>query len=85
LRTSGAGWSIYQQGTYAPADAENRWMGSIAMNGNGDIAAGFNISSSNTFPSIHFSGRQASDAAGPSFKGKEKSSPGAARNSAPMS
>lgn len=39
LRNSGSGWSIYQQGTYSP-DGTNRWMGSVAMNGNGDIALG---------------------------------------------
>lgn len=37
LRNYGSGWNIYQQGTFAPADGDNRWMGSVAMNGNGDI------------------------------------------------
>ena len=51
-------WFIYQQGTYAP-DNEHRWMASIAMNGNGDIAIGYNKSSSTTFPSIYYTGRRA--------------------------
>lgn|GEM_PF-429942 len=64
LRNYGTGWSIYQQGTYAP-DSYYRWMPSVAMNGNGDIALGFSISYSSTvFPSIHYTGRRASDPAG---------------------
>ncbi|MCP4710464.1 MAG: choice-of-anchor D domain-containing protein, partial [Planctomycetes bacterium] len=58
LRDDGGGWAIRQQGTYAP-DNENRWMGSIAMNGSGDIALGYSISSSTTYPSIRFTGRAA--------------------------
>ena len=59
LRNSGSGWSIYQQGTYAPNDGNGRWMGSIAMNGNGDIALGYSVSSSSTYPSIRFTGQTA--------------------------
>lgn len=61
LRNSGSGWSIYQQGTYAPADGNSRWMGSIAMNGNGDIGLGYSVSSSSTFPSIRFAGQSAAN------------------------
>ena len=65
LRNYGSGWSIYQQGTYAPADATFRWMPSIAMNGNGDIALGFSLSnSSSVYPSIHYTGRRSSDPLG---------------------
>lgn len=60
LRDSGAGWTIHQQGTYAP-DADHRWMGSVAMNGYGDIALGYSISSLTTYPSIRFTGRLADD------------------------
>jgi hypothetical protein len=63
LRKSGGSWSIYQQGTYAP-DNEERWMGSIAMNANGDIALGYSVSSNNTFPSIRYTGRRAGDPLG---------------------
>jgi hypothetical protein len=52
-------WYIYQQGTYAPNDGEYRWMGSIAMNGNGDIGLGFSLSSASTYPSIRYVGRRA--------------------------
>ncbi len=56
LRDSGGGWSVYQQGTYAP-DSENRWMGSIAMQSNGDIALGYSVSSTTTMPAIRFAGK----------------------------
>lgn len=64
LRNSGSGWSIYQQGTYAPADGINRWMGSIAMNGTGDIALGYSTCSAGMFPSIHYTGRLSGDPLG---------------------
>lgn len=63
LRDSGSGWSIYQQGTYAP-DSDHRWMGSAAMNGVGDLALGFSVSSASTFPSIRYTGRLAGDPPG---------------------
>jgi hypothetical protein len=59
----GAGWSIFQQGTYAP-DSDSRWMGGIGMNGNGDIAIGYSVSSTATYPSIRVAGRRAGDTAG---------------------
>ena len=62
LRKSGAEqWSLYQEGTYAP-DASHRWMGSIAMDGSGDIAVGYNVSdASATYPSLRYTGRLNSD------------------------
>jgi hypothetical protein len=61
-RTSGP-WQIYQQGTYAP-DANDRWLGSIAMDVNGNIALGFGVSGTNMFPSIHYAGRRPNDPLG---------------------
>ncbi len=63
FRKTTGNWSIHQEGTYTP-DTEERWMGSIAMNGNGDIALGYSVSSSNTFPSIRYTGRRADDPLG---------------------
>jgi hypothetical protein len=63
LRDSGGGWSIYQQGTYAPDDA-HRWAGSAAMDSAGNLAIGFSISSKKLFPSIHYAGRLAGDPLG---------------------
>ncbi|MEM6325477.1 MAG: nidogen-like domain-containing protein [Bacteroidota bacterium] len=62
LRDGGTGtWSIHQQGTYAPTDGLHRWMGSVAMNGNGDIGVGYSVSSSSVFPSIRFAGQTAAN------------------------
>ena len=36
LRNSGSGWAIHQEGTYGPEDGLNRWLGSIAMDGDGN-------------------------------------------------
>jgi fibronectin type 3 domain-containing protein len=55
--------TLVQQGTYAP-DADNRWMGSAAMDSAGDIAVGYSVSSSSTSPSIRYAGRSPADAAG---------------------
>ncbi len=59
----GGGWSIFQEGTFAP-DMDYRWMSSIAMNGNGDIALGYSVSSDTLFPSIRVAGRSAGDPPG---------------------
>jgi hypothetical protein len=48
--------TVYQQGTFAP-DSDYRWMGSIAMDKNGDIALGYSASSSSTNPAARFTGR----------------------------
>ncbi|MHC1707179.1 MAG: T9SS type A sorting domain-containing protein [Bacteroidales bacterium] len=54
-------WSIYQQSTYAPDDA-NRWMGSIAMDDNGSIGIAYAISDNvNIYPGIRYTGRLATD------------------------
>ena len=50
FRNTGSGWTVYQQGTYAPADGLNRWMGSIAINNSGDIALGYSVSGSSVYP-----------------------------------
>jgi PKD repeat protein len=63
LRKTGTSWSLYQEGTYSP-DSDHRWMGSIAMNANGDIGLGYSVSSSSTYPSIRFTGRNNGDPLG---------------------
>jgi hypothetical protein len=64
LRRTGLGpWSLYQEGTYAP-DAHSRWMGSIAMDGSGNMALGYNVSSSTLFPGLRYTGRLAGDPLG---------------------
>ncbi|MBK7030203.1 MAG: T9SS type A sorting domain-containing protein [Bacteroidales bacterium] len=63
MRKSGSNWQIHQQGTYAP-DSLHRWNGSIAMDGNGNIALGYSLSGSKIFPSIAVTGRRNSDPPG---------------------
>lgn len=63
LRNTPSGWSVYQQGTFAP-DSNYRWMGSIAMDKVGDIAVGYSVSSSQMYPAISFTGRVPSDPLG---------------------
>jgi uncharacterized repeat protein (TIGR01451 family) len=60
LRKSGGTWSVYQQSTLAP-DSDSRWMGSIAMDKDGNIGLGYNVSSSSTYPSVRFAVREAGD------------------------
>ena len=62
-KTEGTSWSIHQYGTYSP-DQEHRWMGSIAMNGDGDIALGYSVSSSTLHPSIRYTVRRRFDPLG---------------------
>jgi hypothetical protein len=64
LRNSGTDWAMYQQGTYGLGDGVNRWMGSIAMDGSGDIALGYSVSNASIYPSIRYAGRLPSDPLG---------------------
>ncbi len=49
--------TVYQQGTLGTSDGIHRWMGSIAMDKQGNIALGYSASSSNLAPSIRYTGR----------------------------
>ncbi|MEO7273289.1 MAG: hypothetical protein ABIX28_14705 [Vicinamibacterales bacterium] len=53
--------AAFQASTYAP-DATYRWMGSIAMDKNGNMALGYSASSNSIVPQIRFTGRLAGDA-----------------------
>ncbi len=54
---------LWQEGTFAP-DSEHRWMGSVAMDAEGNIALGYSVSSGATSPSIRVTGRLAGDPPG---------------------
>ena len=60
LRKTSGSWSIFQEGTHAP-DGDHRWLGSIAMDKDGNIAIGYSVSSTTLFPSIRYATRLASD------------------------
>ncbi|MDQ2856318.1 MAG: fibronectin type III domain-containing protein [Acidobacteriota bacterium] len=55
--------SVAQQGTYQP-DTTHRWMGSTAMDQQGNIALGYSASSSSINPQIRYAGRLATDPLG---------------------
>jgi hypothetical protein len=63
LWNPGGAVAVHQQGTYAP-DAIYRWMGSIAMDGSGNIALGYSASNGSVRPSVRYSGRLANDPLG---------------------
>lgn len=70
LRTPGTTPTLYQQGTYAPADATHRWMGSVAMDRMGNMGVGFSVSSATIFPSIRYAGRLVTDPLGELAQGE---------------
>jgi hypothetical protein len=55
--------TLYQQGTYAP-DVNYRWMGSAALDHDGNLAVAYSLSSSTLHPSIRFAARAPGDALG---------------------
>ncbi len=67
---------VFQEGTYAPGitDGIHRWMGSIAMDGQGNMALGYsasNGSNPSVFPSVSYTGRLASDPLGTMPQGEQ--------------
>jgi hypothetical protein len=69
LRSPASNPVVFQQGTYAPGltDGIHRWMGSIAMDAQGNMALGYSASNGtnpSVFPSVFYTGRLASDPLG---------------------
>jgi hypothetical protein len=52
--------TLFQESTFDPS-VDYRWLGSIAMDKDGNMALGYSKSSSTTFPSIWMTGRLATD------------------------
>jgi len=63
IRGMGSTPSIYQQSSYSP-DTKFRWMGSVAMDKQGNMAVGYSVSSSSVKPGLAFATRLATDATG---------------------
>jgi hypothetical protein len=61
--------SIFQQGTYAP-DSTYRWLGSVAMDRQGNMGMVYSASSTSTYPSIRYTGRLVTDPAGQMSQGE---------------
>ena len=66
VRNASTSPTLFQQGTYAgdTANTESRWMGSAALDANGDIAVGYSDSSASVHPSIRYVGRLVGDPLG---------------------
>jgi hypothetical protein len=60
IRSPGTTPVVYQQSTFAP-DTSYRWMGSAAMDKQGNLGIGYSVSSSSLFPGIRYTGRLATD------------------------
>jgi hypothetical protein len=63
IQDPGGAHALVQQGTYQPDD-NYRFMGSIAADGDGNVALGFSKSSTTVYPSILYAGRLAGEAPG---------------------
>jgi hypothetical protein len=68
LRRQPAGvgnWTLHQEGTFSYSLSYDRWMGSIGMDGAGNIALGYNfVNDTSTHASLGLTGREASDPLG---------------------
>lgn len=67
VRKTGAGaWSLYQEGVVGGEAGVHRSVGSIAMDGSGNMAIGYTRTGSSTpyYPSIYYKGRLSTDTLG---------------------
>ncbi len=67
----GASWSLYQEGTHAPADGLHRWMPSIAMNATGDVGVGFMVSDDTLPVEVRVTGQTAATSGSGTFDADE--------------
>lgn len=65
IRRTDGQLSIRQQGTFAPDDGVHRWMGSVAMDRQGNIGLGYSVTNAtDVFPGIRYTGRLSGDPLG---------------------
>jgi hypothetical protein len=65
VRRENGQYSVHQQGTHAPDDGVNRWMGSAAMDRDGNMAVGYSVVNGvDVYPGIRYATRLAGDAPG---------------------
>ena len=64
VRDPGGTPTLHQSGTKGGTDSVERWMGSLAVDGQGDMALGYSASNSSSYPSIRYAGRLAGDTLG---------------------
>jgi hypothetical protein len=65
----GGVYAVNEQATFSP-DGTHRWMGSAALDHQGNLAVGFSASSAGVFPSIRYAGRLATDPPNGLFQGE---------------
>ncbi len=70
-------WSIFQEGTYAPADGQSRFMGSAGMDAAGNIGLAFNVASATLPAEIRYTGRFNGDPLGQMTVAETQIIPGA--------
>ena len=63
VRDPGGQPTLHQQGTYQP-DERHRWMGSLAVDRDGNMAVGYSMSSENMYPAIYYAGRLSGESPG---------------------
>ena len=64
IRDPGGAPAVFQEGTHGPDDGLYRWMGSLSVDKDGNMALGYSVSGTTLFPSIRYAGRLAGDPAG---------------------
>jgi len=60
----GEDWTLYQEGTVGSDDGLHRFMGSIAINGKGDIGLAYSVAGDDQFASLRYLGRREADVLG---------------------
>lgn len=72
VRRQDGAYTVHQQGTHNPGDGVHRWMGSAAMDRDGNIALGYSVVNGvNVFPGIRYTGRLAGDPLGQMTLGEQ--------------
>jgi hypothetical protein len=62
---------LHQEGTWAPDDGIHRWMGSVALDKQGNMALGYSVvNATNVFPGVRYAGRLAGDPLGQLAQGE---------------
>lgn len=64
LRETAGNWSVFQEGTYAPNDGLNRFMGNMCMDANGNIGLAYSVGNNSTFAGLRYTGRFATSPLG---------------------